>query len=52
MRDLVRKERPDPKYAVCDARYVTIVKGKRHIQKYRSGEKLVGRIPNRKDGML
>ena len=43
---------PRESYAMADAKIVTIFNGKRVVKKYRSGERLTGRLARREDYML
>lgn len=38
--------------AICDAMIATVHHGRRIVQKYRSGQPLVGRLAERADGMF
>lgn len=42
----------DMRRAICDARIATIYQGRRVVMQYYSGQPLVGRLPERADGMF
>lgn len=47
-----RKTLRDISRAICDARIATIHQGKRIVMQYYSGQPLIGRLPERADGMF
>lgn len=46
------KKIPNSARAICEGKIATIFMGRRVVNYYRSGQPLMGRIADRRDGML